>query len=117
VRSSSAWPRPCAIADDLDDAGLGIHLHLGHVAAIGEGVLGDRRHFGGIQRGRRLAGRGFLALRGGERDDVDASIRADDGKPAIRERDVSRRGLQHVGGCLLALVDHRIRGEQDRMTF
>ena len=106
-----------AIADDLDHAGLGIHLHFGHVAAIRERVLGDSRHFGGIERGRLLAGRRFLPLRGGERDDVDAAIGADDGKPAVRERDIGRRGLQHFGRRLLALVDHRVGGEQDRLAF
>ena len=78
-------------ADD-DHAGLGIHLHLGHVAAIREGVLGDIGHFGGIERGRRLAGRRLLPLRGGERDDVDAAVGADDGEPLPSREGDDRAG-------------------------
>ena len=66
---------------------------------------------------RRLAGRRLLPLRGGERDDVDAAVGADDGEPAIGEGDIGRRGLQHFGRRLLALVDHRIGGQQDRLAF
>ena len=33
---------------------------------------------------------------------------------AVRERDIGRRGFQHVRGDLLALVDHLVGGEQQR---
>ncbi len=106
-----------AIADNLHHAGLRIHLHFGHVAAVGEGVFRDVDDFGGIERDRLLAGRRLLPLRGGERDDVDAAVGADDGERAIGERDIRRRRLQLFGRRLLALVDHRVRGDQDRLAL
>ena len=141
MRSSSAWPRPCAtppctwprtiigftvlpksshdaIADDLDHAGLGIHLHLGHVAAVREGVLGDRRHLGGVQRGRRLAGRRLLPLRGGERDDVDAAIGADDGEPAVARSAMSAGAASSTSAAAcLPLSITVVGGQQDRLAF
>ena len=35
----------------------------------------------------------------------------------VGEGDVGRRGLQHLGGRLLAFVDHGVGGQQDGLAF
>ena len=128
VCSSTAWPKPCAtppatwprtisgltvlpksshthVAHQLDNTGFRIDLDLGHVAAVRECVGVDRRDLGGIQQRRRLTGRRFLPLGRRQRDDIDAAIGADDGEAALGEGDIGDRGLQFLGGGLLALLD------------
>ena len=80
-------------------------------------MFSDRRHFRRVKCNGGLSGRSLLPLRGGERDDVDPTIGADDREPAIRERDICWCGLQHLACRLLALADNRVGGEQDDLAL
>src|SRR6185312_9998381 len=103
------------IFDDLDDAGLGIELDLGDMAAIREGRgrrLGDEIH---IERGGNALGQidaGANAV--GQIENTDRAVRADDGEAALAEFDIGGRGFEHHGGDLLAALDHLLARFDDR---
>ena len=118
------WPRTISgftrLADVVDhdvaqrpaiDAGLGVDLDLGDVAAVGEGVRLDLGHLGGVQRGH------VLALAPARCRWVAASVRmsdaavgADDGEAPARSNSMSAAAASScLGGRLLALLDHACR--------
>jgi hypothetical protein len=101
------------------DARLRVHLHLGHMAAIREGVSLDLRRLQRVEQRGRLARGHALPLRRRELEDADAAVRAGHREAAAlgRELDVGHRGLEVLGGCLLALLDHARGGHQDRLAL
>ena len=106
---SSARRRPCRCRDRPRPRPCG--SHWGRCARRSSATSAASSVVAGWPA-RRLA-----ALRRGERDDVDAAIGADDGEAAVGEGDVGERRFQRLGRGLLAFVDHRIGGEQDRLAF
>ncbi len=90
--------------------GLGVDLHLAHLATVGEGD-------GGRGEGRRLAEPGLHA--GGELAwlvgdpgygvEGHPAISAGDAEPAVPKHDVFRCGLQHAGRDAAAPLDDLLR--------
>src|ERR1700751_4763961 len=74
-----------AVAQHRDVAGLRIHLHLGHVAAIGEGVLVDCRDLAGTEL-RCLLARVLFFRRGG----ASSRISMPRSVPTIEKRPASK---------------------------
>ena len=83
-----------AVADDLDRAGLGVHLDLADVAAAPEGGLAVVDLGGG---GERAAGGGV--------EQPDRPVGADDRETALGIGDVGQSGFQDLGRGRPALLD------------
>ena len=96
------------IIRNLDDAGIGVHLNLGSMAAIGEGVGFDLRHFKRIQQSHFLALGSACLLRCCQFQNADALIGADHAKATIGrgEFNIGDRRFQMLGSRLLALFNN-----------
>ena len=107
------------IIRNLDDAGIGVHLNLCRMAAIGEGVGFDLRHFQRIQKRHFLALSGTRLLRCCQFQNANALIGADNAKTAIGsgEFNIGDRRFQMLGSCLLALFNNRCRRDQNGLAF
>src|SRR6266480_1150896 len=94
------------IALDRDDAGVGIDLDLGDVAAVGIRLGGGRSRRGRIEA-RLHSGRNTFRIARRRRDleQAEAAVGAGDAEGAVGELDVARRCLQQIGGDPASLRD------------
>src|SRR5438094_2441703 len=92
------------VSHDVDDAGVGIHFHFAHRAAV---RIRRHRHDLGARAGERFAG-----TNGGRGDleQIDGAVGALHGESATRELDVRLRGLEERRSDAPALLDDLIRG-------
>src|SRR5262249_28993199 len=87
--------------------GIGIELHLAHMAAVGEGgsawSLADMAH---VERGGRpFRQRDARAQLLSELHDPDRAVGACNNEASLPELDIAHRGFEYVRGNLLALLD------------
>ena len=75
---------------------VGIGGGAGAVADVSD-VERGRYPLGQIEAGAELVG---------EFHDPDRAVGAGDHEPSVRKLDVGGRGFEHMGGDLLALIDH-----------
>ena len=82
------------VAHDLHHAGLRIHLHLAHRAAVREGRCAHRLVARPLERPAQVLGR--VGVRGGGRDleEADGAIGAAHPELPARELEIGHRGLQ-----------------------
>src|SRR2546428_4178426 len=92
------------VSDDIDDAGVGIHFHFAHRAAV---RIRRHRHDLGARAGKRLAG---TNTSGRGLEQIDGAVGALHGEPAPCEFDIRLRGLEERRRDAPALFDDLIRG-------
>ena len=91
------------VAHHAHDAGLGIDLDLGDVAAVGEGHLRRDELRGAVERAPRLPR---------EVEEPDRAVGAPHPEAAVGKLHVERRGLEPLGREPPALVDRRLARER-----
>ena len=100
------------VTHDVDRTCLGIHLHLGQVAPVREGMHLDRDFLGGVKPGSATPP---LLRREGQ--NVYPQVGPADVERAVQELDVRFGGLELFRGCGFALLYHRLDGGEDRLPL
>ena len=94
------------IADQFDDAGLGVDFDLADMAAIGEGGEIDGLVAFGGERPAQFVGKIVAPRRlGGDFEDPERAVGALDREAAVDEFDIGRVGLQDMARDLQAFGD------------